>query len=233
MAVGSARSAHALQATWTGGVLTAVFDANCVPGQFACGDRNSFPPDSAVVDLSVSFTRIVSNVTHFALASLTAFVDGGDALLVSGVAQSDALKSPALPFGCCMVGGESTFSLTFDATTVPLAVEIFETAHRVGPNWGNLVPPGGITFSGSDLFVDLPAPLNEGDASFEYHTILAPNSGSYHLNVLAAFFLNSTTTTGETRIVWDFRVTPVPWPATALVVCFSFALMVWRHKPGA
>ncbi len=131
----SVQPAQPIPATWTGHVQTLVFDATCVPGQIACGDTNSPPPDSPVVDLSVSTTRIVSNVTHFALASLTAFVDVGDALLVSGVAQSDALRTPALP-GCCMVGGEAILDLTFDATTVPLAVDIFETAHRVGPYWG-------------------------------------------------------------------------------------------------
>ena len=117
IAVGSSRPAHALQATLElGSVQTLVFDANCVPGQIACGDRNVSPPDSLVVDLSVSTTRIVSNVTHFALASLTAFLDLGDALHVSGVAQSDALRTPALPVPlCCMVGGEAFLQLSFDS----------------------------------------------------------------------------------------------------------------------
>jgi hypothetical protein len=61
----------------------------------------------------------------------------GDALLISGVAQSDALRTPALPVPlCCMVGGETISDLTFGATTVPLAVDILQTAHRVGPYWG-------------------------------------------------------------------------------------------------
>jgi hypothetical protein len=236
----SLQPAYAIEATWNAGVQTLVFDINCVPGQIACGDRDGSPPDSPVVDLSVSTTRIVSNVTHFALASLTAFVDVGDALLVSGVAQSDALRTPALPVpGCCMVGGEATLGLTFDATTVPLAVDIFMIAHRVGPYWGNLIGPGGIDFSGSGLFVHMPTTVNDGDVSLEYHTILAPNSGKYGLSVLAAAFLNNTTPTptAETKVVWELRVTPVPWPATAVLVCVSLALMLqWRqrtHVPAA
>jgi len=37
----------------------------------------------------------------------------------------------------------------------------------------------------------------------------------------------------ETRVVWDLRVTPIPWPATTILVCCLFALMVWRRKRGA
>jgi hypothetical protein len=182
MVLASSQAAYAIEATWNGRVQTLVFDATCVPGQIACGDRDGSPPDSPVVDLSVSTTRIVGDVTHFALASLTAFVDVGDALLVSGVAQSDALRTPALPVpGCCMVGGEAILGLTFHATTVPLAVDIFETAHRVGLYWGNLTAPGGIEFSGSGLFVSMPTTRNDGDVSLEYHTILAPNRGEYGL----------------------------------------------------
>src|SRR5262249_45704245 len=159
--------------------------------------RNGSPPDSPVVDLSVSFTRVVSNVTHFALASLTAFVDVGDALLVQGVAQSDALRTPLL--GCCMVGGEAFFSVAFDATSVPLAIDLVGTAHRIGPWWGFLTTPGGIEINGfpSELFVDLRAPLNEGDASLEYHAVLPPNSGEYRVSVHAAAFIDSFQTITE------------------------------------
>src|SRR5215510_3506057 len=134
MAVGSARSAHALEATWGASVTTVVFDSTC-PGGFSCVDREVSPPDSAVVDLSVSTFRI-HDVTNVGLSTLTAFIEVGDALLVQGVAQSDALRTPASLGVCCSVGGESTFGIAFDATTVPLAIDIIGTAHRIGPWWG-------------------------------------------------------------------------------------------------
>jgi len=160
IATGSSRPAHALQATWTGNVETFVLDSTC-PGGFSCVDRKT-SSDSPVVDLSVSTFRI-NNLTYFALASVTSFINVGDALLVQGVAQSDALRTPEFS-GCCTVGGEATFSLTFDATTVPLAIDLFGTAHRIGPNWGFLTSPGGIEISGfpSGLFVQLPAPQGKG-----------------------------------------------------------------------
>jgi len=231
MVVGSAKPAHAIQATWSDFVETFVIDDTC-PDGFSCVDRGGSPPNSPIVDSSVSTNR-VTNITYFTLASLTAFINVGDALLAQGVAQSDALRTPDLS-GCCTAGGEGTFNLFFDVGTVPLAVDIFETAHRVGPEWGFLTGPGGIEFSGfpSDLFVSLPTTAGDGDVSYAYHTVLAPNSGQYRLNVLAAAVISGglSATTEETKVVWELRVTPVPWPPTALLVCFSLALLVGRHS---
>jgi len=59
-----------------------------------------------------------------------------------------------------------------------------------------------------------------GDYTFHVHMVIPANSGSVLMSVLAADLVAPPTdqTTGETRVVWNLQVTPVPWSATLLLV---------------
>jgi len=234
IAVGSAGSAHALEATWFGLVSTIVLaDPSCT-FEVCASDEKLSPPDTPVLDFSVS-TSYVSDVTYFSLASLTAFVNVGDVLSVQGVAQADAFRTPTSALRGTTLG-ESVFQVDFTSSAVPLSVDISGTMHRSGPDWNALPTPGGVEFSLFSPFdqVQLPARpiLGEGDFPFEYHAVVPPNRAG-RVFVLAAALLPGITpsTTGETRVVWNLQITPVPWPGTSLLMCISLAWMtLWRKR---
>jgi hypothetical protein len=210
--------AEAINATWAGSVDT--LDNNCVP--FLCGTGQGSGPDTPIIaEVLTLFHQGES--TYVVVSSLLAFTDVGSTTISSrGVAQVDALRTPASSV-CCFVGGEAFYSLRFDSLDVPLAVDLSGTMHRSGPDFNFLTIPG-VEFSNSQgLFgvhlPPFPAP-SPGDYPFEFHTVLPPNSGSNGLFVAAPEFLFALPVeqTGEMRIVWNLQVTPVPWAATLLLI---------------
>jgi|SRR5215813_1386386 len=145
--ISSTEPAEALTATWGALIDTILF--NDCPGPGSCGETHSGIPGTPVIDESLTLFKQTAN-TYFVVSSLTAFTDVGSTTISSqGVAQVDVLRTPTSGFGS--TGGEVFYGLGFDAPGLPLALDLSGGMHRIGPDWGFLIGPGGVEISFGDF----------------------------------------------------------------------------------
>ena len=215
--------AEAINATWSGLVDTILFDCpGLPPPDINCGSTQVIP-GTPVIDKVLTLSK-QTDITYFVVSSLTAFTDVGSTTISSqGVAQVDVLRTPTS--GNFFDGGEVVYQLTFDAPEFPLVLDLSGSMHRSGPDWGFLVGPGGVDldrFGPPEESVQVPTLSfpTAGDYTFHVHTMIPANSGTVRMSVLAADLVAPPTdqTTGETRVVWNLQVTPIPWSATLLLI---------------
>lgn len=233
--VGVTEPAEALNATWSGLVDTILFD--CPGIQFpdvSCGVTQGIP-GTPVIDESLTLFKQTTN-TYSVVSSLTAFTDISSTTISSqGVAQVDVLRTPTS--GTFFTGGEVVYRLTFDAPGFPLLVDLSGSMHRSGPDWGFLVGPGGVelTSFGPPLNFDVQVPQlsfpSAGDYTFHVHTVIPANE-SLSMIVLAADIVAPPTdqTTGQTRVVWNLQVTPVPWAGSLALLAVGLPGIAFARR---
>ena len=233
-------TAQALPFTLFSSVSIAVDDPGLPFGE-AVGSNEA---EQTPVDLSLSFLGM-GDKTLFVRSSVTAFVStDGLSLSSEGVVQVDALITPLDPPSSARALGNALFLLQFPVSDIPLAVDLSGVAHWSGATFSSeafevVIGCGKSSFPPYCFFLTGDG-TTLGDFPFEAHLIIGPGNSPVDLLIVARENLYSAITsnsnrqpTGESRVVWDLKVTPIPAPSTLLLFgagLSGLAGACWRRR---
>jgi hypothetical protein len=199
------------------------------------------PPDQALIDISAPLSLPVGGATLSALATLRSVViptiSGG--IISFGTAEATGIIDPLLVTPVVFPAASAGFTLIFDSGNAPMAVAFSGTIHVSGAELffdhtgetalkaaaGDLLffPAPELDHGRIDEIFVMPKP---GDTPFAFSTVVKPNQTiDFSLDAGVHFELpvNFNTNFRDSRLDFTFTATPVPGPATLLLLVGGLA----------